>query len=445
MVSICMLTFNHAKYLRKTFDGILNQKTGFGFEILVHDDASTDGTQEIIREYQKRYPRIVKPIFQEVNQWSRGVNPSIAYNYPRANAKYVAWCEGDDMWTDCEKLAIQIEELQKNPTIGLSFHQAVMLHYGQRGVKPILIGNYSNHDRIVPFQEVVYRPQGLIPTASCIVRQDVKQKLYDFMKLRPYMRSGDVFMQLFGSMGAGALYHARPMSIYRFQTPHSLTRGIRDQVEKQANHQAAVIRAYIELNKLTAGTISEELRKLIFQRILWLFGRKSIPTFTISELNLNTLAREYIRIKKQISRKARELNSADSEIVIFGCASGCALIIRRLDPEKVSCIIDRDGIRSGEELFGKPVFSLGGIGMRAGQTLVVSTLSHNRSELEKAVVRQGFPAERICYFFDEIADTIDIDALSEDHGDSEEIHGEQRLPGWWPRRLSPNNSARGRH
>ena len=74
MVSISCLVYNHEKYLRQCLDGFVNQKTTFKFEVLIHDDASTDGSANIIREYEKNYPEIIKPIYQKENQYSKGVN-----------------------------------------------------------------------------------------------------------------------------------------------------------------------------------------------------------------------------------------------------------------------------------------------------------------------------------------------------------------------------------
>lgn len=71
-VSICCITYNHEKYIRKTLDGFLMQKTNFNYEIIIHDDASTDGTQDIIKEYQNKYPDIFKLIIQTDNQYSKG-------------------------------------------------------------------------------------------------------------------------------------------------------------------------------------------------------------------------------------------------------------------------------------------------------------------------------------------------------------------------------------
>ena len=95
-VSICCITFNHEKYIKKALDSFLSQNTDFEYEILIHDDASTDSTADIIREYEKKYPNIIKPIYQTENQYQKGVtNPSGKFNFPRAKGQYIAMCEGD--------------------------------------------------------------------------------------------------------------------------------------------------------------------------------------------------------------------------------------------------------------------------------------------------------------------------------------------------------------
>lgn len=115
MVSISCITYNHAPYIRECLDGFMMQQCDFEFEVLIHDDVSTDGTQEVIKEYQKKYPDVIKPIFQTENQWSKGVRGMMArFNFPRAEGKYIALCEGDDYWTDPLKLKRQVDFLEEN-------------------------------------------------------------------------------------------------------------------------------------------------------------------------------------------------------------------------------------------------------------------------------------------------------------------------------------------
>lgn len=115
LVSVLCLTYNHEKYIRDCLDGFIKQKTNFPFEVIVHDDASTDNTQTIIREYEEKYPSIIKPIYQTINQYQQGIPIFSRFIYPRVRGKYVAICEGDDYWIDKEKLQQQVGMMEKYP------------------------------------------------------------------------------------------------------------------------------------------------------------------------------------------------------------------------------------------------------------------------------------------------------------------------------------------
>jgi glycosyltransferase involved in cell wall biosynthesis len=115
LVSICCLAFNHEEFMRDVLDGFVMQQTSFPFEVVIHDDASSDQTASIIREYELRYPGLIKPLYQLENQWLKGKKGSAVHNFPRAKGKYIALCEGDDHWTDPLKLQRQVDFLDANP------------------------------------------------------------------------------------------------------------------------------------------------------------------------------------------------------------------------------------------------------------------------------------------------------------------------------------------
>lgn len=119
LVSICCITYNHGPFIRQCLDGFLMQETTFPVEILIHDDASTDDTAAVIREYAQRHPGLFKPILQTKNQHSKGIKPNPTFNYPRAQGDFIAFCEGDDFWVRSDKLLRQVEFLEKNPTYSL--------------------------------------------------------------------------------------------------------------------------------------------------------------------------------------------------------------------------------------------------------------------------------------------------------------------------------------
>jgi glycosyltransferase involved in cell wall biosynthesis len=121
LVSIMCFTYNHVSFIRQCLDGFIMQKTNFPIEAIIHDDASTDGTADIIREYEKKYPDIIKPIYQKENQYSKGLDILTPVSR-KFRGKYIALCEGDDYWTDEYKLQKQVDFLEENEDFSICFH-----------------------------------------------------------------------------------------------------------------------------------------------------------------------------------------------------------------------------------------------------------------------------------------------------------------------------------
>ncbi len=126
--TILCITYNHEKFIRDALDGFVMQKTNFPFEVIVHDDASTDKTPEIIQEYQLKYPDIIKPVLQTENQFSQGRDPIIDFMAEKVQGEYVALNEGDDYWTDENKLQKQVDFLDAHPDFAVCFHP-VKIHW----------------------------------------------------------------------------------------------------------------------------------------------------------------------------------------------------------------------------------------------------------------------------------------------------------------------------
>lgn len=122
MVTIRCLVYNHEPYLRQCLDGFVMQQTNFRFEAIVHDDASTDGSAAIIREYAEKYPDIIKPIYETENQYSKRNGSIRRILNEHTHGKYVAYCEGDDYWTDSLKLQKQVDFMESHPDFSICTH-----------------------------------------------------------------------------------------------------------------------------------------------------------------------------------------------------------------------------------------------------------------------------------------------------------------------------------
>ncbi|MCQ6962318.1 glycosyltransferase family 2 protein [Methanolobus chelungpuianus] len=225
MVSICCITYNHEKYVAKAIEGFLMQETDFKYEVVVHDDASTDHTADIIRSYEQKYPEIIKPIYQTINQHSKGVRVLPTFIYPKATGKYIALCEGDDYWTDPHKLKKQVDHMEQNPGCTFCFHNAFLENDTAGLLKKAMVPHtdqnkkyYSNQNRKYNAGEL--QLLGFIPTASFLYPKKVVNDLPDWYFDAP---AGDLAIKLIATSHGYAYYINEIMSVYRINVQSSMT------------------------------------------------------------------------------------------------------------------------------------------------------------------------------------------------------------------------------
>ena len=123
LVTVICMTYNHERYIRQCLESLVSQITDFSYEIIVHDDASTDNTANIVREFEKKYPHLIRPVYQTVNQFHR-VQEVYADLLSMAKGKYIADCEGDDFWTSVYKLQKQADYMESNEKCSVCAHAA---------------------------------------------------------------------------------------------------------------------------------------------------------------------------------------------------------------------------------------------------------------------------------------------------------------------------------
>lgn len=208
MVSIRCCAYNHEPYIRQCLEGFVMQKTNFRFEAIVHDDASTDGTAAIIREYAEKYPDIIKPIFQTENQYSKRDGSLRRIMDAHMHGKYVAMCEGDDYWIDPLKLQKQVDFLEANSDYSLCFHNAVRLNNRTKIRERISSFCNFNQSRTISTEELI--AGWCIPTASILYRRESLTNIQ-----RPNFFSGDYTLQLILASVGKVHYIDRYMSVYR--------------------------------------------------------------------------------------------------------------------------------------------------------------------------------------------------------------------------------------
>lgn len=246
LVTIRCITYNHVNFIRDAIEGFLMQETTFPVEILIHDDASTDGTAEIVRDYEARYPWLIKAIYQTENQYSKGNKPG-QFLRPLRRGKYIAMCEGDDYWTDPKKLEIQVGYLEENSTLDIAFHPAIQIN--QETAEKKIIGRYRTEDGVVPLSQIITKRYGMIPTASTCVRKEILNCLDDFMLANPYLTVGDIYLSIFGAKRGGAWYTNGIMSTYRSMATGSWNKRRSESLNSRTKHRATRIHSFLLLKK----------------------------------------------------------------------------------------------------------------------------------------------------------------------------------------------------
>ena len=182
LLTVACAVYNHEKTIENTILGFLRQKTDFAYEVIIHDDCSTDSSLAIIRKYEQLYPDIIHVISQVQNQYSRGKKIVYDFIYPEARGKYIALCEGDDYWIDENKLQIQVDYLEAHPECMMTTHNAINRNCAS-GNDEILV--YGQKSGTVGMERNILTDNGHPPTASYVFRKSVYINYPDFCSNAP--------------------------------------------------------------------------------------------------------------------------------------------------------------------------------------------------------------------------------------------------------------------
>jgi glycosyltransferase involved in cell wall biosynthesis len=285
LVSICCLTYNHENFIRSAIDGFLSQVTSFPFEIIIHDDASTDGTTKIVLEYASRFPELIHAVIQTVNQYSIGKLSLTKLINDHSRGKYVALCEGDDYWTNPNKLQKQVDFLETNPDYSICVSGYTRLIHSTLE-KSNIIQTIKENDRGhngFTFSLEEMQKKWITKTLTAVIRKTILAKI-DFSMYR-HVRDihlfyhlckkhrGFYFTEIFGvfrvhegginSMKQGRVNYNAAYNCYRELYEHNKDDFTRDMCRR---HTLALLN-YNLFNKYEGNTLSLKFN-LFFEAVV---------------------------------------------------------------------------------------------------------------------------------------------------------------------------------
>nr|WP_298138154.1 glycosyltransferase [uncultured Pseudomonas sp.] len=320
LVSIVCTTYNHKHYIEDAIRGFLIQRTDFPFEIIIHDDASTDGTNLIVQKYVEGYPTLIKYIQQAENQYSKGKR-IIPLASKQAVGEYLALCEGDDFWISPEKLSIQISSMQNYGQCKISFHRAFVWGGGlsarlfRRSSGSGL--NYPNRPYVFPVKSVILGDGGFMPTPSIVVRKECLDNLPAWFDETPV---GDYFIQILSSVPGGALYLPDEMCLYRAHSSGSWSSAMKVDPERRLKFFDSYISAMQKLGVTIGDLYAGPIGKMIFVRFCHLLLERHITLGEVSsrsKLVANCAGKERKKLKLLLSFDSTTRLSALIGIMAF--------------------------------------------------------------------------------------------------------------------------------
>ncbi len=259
LVTVFCLAYNHEKYIRTTFEGFIKQKTSFKFKVLVHDDVSTDSTRDIIREYVEKYPDIFETILQEENQYQKGIDIEDEFILPLIDSKYVAVCEGDDYWTDPNKLQLQVDYMEKHPKCTLCVHNTEKIF--ENGNSTGTVFNPSRKEKNYNFDDIILsEPAAYFHLSSFLWRNDTLRRKNPAFSMDGI---GDYPMALYFASIGYIHYIPRVMSSYRLNAVGSWSSMMDSDIKKKIGQHKNIIEGFRSIDEYTKHKNSASIQKAI--------------------------------------------------------------------------------------------------------------------------------------------------------------------------------------
>ena len=300
IVSICCLTYNHEQYIEDAIESFLMQKTNFKYEIIIHDDASTDNTANIVNAYAKKYPELLRAILQVENQYSKGVEMFTTYLFPKVKGKYIAINEGDDYWIDPNKLQKQVDYMETHPECSLCVHAAHKVKANKKPLKDGIRPNIGN--KVFDVEEIILGGGGLFATNAMLFRTEYTSNEPYFLINAPV---GDYPLVIYLALMGSIHYIDEFMSVYRTGVEGSWSSRMAgvDNIEKGNQFLKKVENMLLEIDAFSQYKFTEAIQQEIIDNegdlLLTLYDIKTLKNDEKYErfyqsLNKNQILKLYL-------------------------------------------------------------------------------------------------------------------------------------------------------
>lgn len=260
LVTISCTTYNQECYIEKCIEGFLMQETDFPVEILIHDDASTDSTPEIVKKYQDRYPDLIHVIRQEENQFSKGKMVN-SFNFKKAKGKYVALCHGDDYWIDKRKLQKQVAAMELYG-VAISGHPAREIDVEGNDLN-CLTGFKVKDVSLFDSKTLINNNGNMLPFGSIMITEEAKELMLKHMP--PVMFHTGI--QLLGASRNGLVVLPDAMMAYRIAVPGSTTEIMLGDNDRRLETAIKRVKSIKTLKCIYSDKERFELNKLLSKQI----------------------------------------------------------------------------------------------------------------------------------------------------------------------------------
>lgn len=410
-LSVFCKTYNHRDFIKDALDGFVNQDTCFNFKVVVIDDNSDDGTIEILKSYQEKYPHIFHLLLAKTNFFNH--NRIHIHNILKekfCDGKYISICEGDDFWTDVHKLQKQYDYLESHSDCMMCIHNAVEIDCVNNTERVMLEGIETG---ILSMENIILQPYGIYPTASMTLRKEYSLQDSFFAECVV----GDWPIQIKAANSGYVYYSNECMSKYRYMHKNSWSSNIYLDLKKRYIHFSRIVYFLNQFDEYSNYNYSE----VIHRKVKSLFRCVADETDSAEEaveilksgrneisdkysLFLDECIRFFEKKKngKYVDERLMRFVSCYKKIYIMGTGNYAGKLRLELEKTKIEIggHVVSDNQEKRESFMGLNVFYLKDIKQEENVAVLVGidTFNGDRDEIEKSLAENKI--ENVYYPFD---------------------------------------------